>query len=244
MSSLLSAVAPTMTIGCLACADRTMSRITSTACNSTCNASGVMPRVPLRRKGTRGITPDALQVLLQAVDVIRDMVRSAQAKQPIVMVGATALSSELIRILAQKSASVTSAAEGAANLPGNADASPAAAPPEAVEIAVNGIPPSGPLEGWRIAFEPDSSLFKTCNDPMRIFDELANLGTLEVAAHTAKVPPFGERDPTQCFLSWTLLLRCTAEHARVAEVFDWVDANSKIVYEPIYGAAGPAAVAS
>jgi len=31
---------------------------------------------------------------------------------------------------------------------------------------------------------------------------------------------------------------------RVAEVFDWVDANSKIVYEPIYGAAGPAAVAS
>ena len=196
------------------------------------------------RNGTRGITPDALQVLLQAVDVIRDMVRSAQAKQPIVMVGATALSSELIRILAQKSASVTSAAEGAANLPGNADASPAAAPPEAVEIAVNGIPPSGPLEGWRIAFEPDSSLFKTCNDPMRIFDELANLGTLEVAAHAAKVPPFGELDPTQCFLSWTLLLRCTAEHARVAEVFDWVDANSKIVYEPIYGAAGPAAVAS
>jgi len=38
------------------------------------------------RNGTRGITPDALQVLLQAVDVIRDMVRSAQAKQPIVMV--------------------------------------------------------------------------------------------------------------------------------------------------------------
>src|ERR1700719_2104742 len=75
------------------------------------------------RNGTRGITPDALQVLLQSVDVIREMVRSAQAKQPIVMVGATALSGELIRILAQKSASVTSAA----------------APPKAVEIAVNGI---------------------------------------------------------------------------------------------------------
>jgi two-component system chemotaxis sensor kinase CheA len=43
-------------------------------------------------------------------------------------------------------------------------------------------------------------------------------------------------------LSWTLLLRSTAEHARVAEVFDWVDANSKIIYEPIYGAGVSAGV--
>jgi two-component system chemotaxis sensor kinase CheA len=191
-----------------------------------------------------------LQVLLQSVDVIREMVRSAQAKRPIVMVGATALSGELIRILAQKGAPANSAADNAASnppaaidapaarasaLPDEPDASEAAAPPKSAEIAVSN-PPGGALEGWRIVFEPDLSLFKTCNDPMRIFDELANLGTLEVEAHTGKIPPFGELDPTQCFLSWTLLLRCAAEHARVAEVFDWVDANSKIVYEPIYGA--------
>src|SRR5258706_5552580 len=91
------------------------------------------------RNGTRGITPDALQVLLQSVDVIREMVQSAQAKRPIVMVGANALSGELIRILAQKAAPVTSAAESAASsLPAPAapaaspaalDASPAADPP-------------------------------------------------------------------------------------------------------------------
>ena len=105
--------------------------------------------------------------------------------------------------------------------------------------------PPDRLEGWRIVFEPDLSLFKTCNDPTRIFDELANLGTIEVEAHIGKVPSFGELDPTQCYLSWTLLLRSTAEHARVAEVFDWVDANSKIVYEPIYGAGvSPAGVPS
>jgi two-component system, chemotaxis family, sensor kinase CheA len=214
------------------------------------------------RNGTRGITPDALQVLLQSVDVIREMVKSAQAKQPIVMVGATALSGELLRILAQKGAPVNSAAEGAAaNSPvaTAAQAAPAAqaaamaAEPDASQatvssksagIAVQGDPSVGALEGWRIVFEPDLSLFKTCNDPMRIFDELANLGPLEVEAHTAKVPPFGELDPTQCFLSWTLLLRSAAEHARVAEVFDWVDANSKIVYEPIYGAAVSAGVPS
>jgi two-component system chemotaxis sensor kinase CheA len=213
------------------------------------------------RNGTRGITPDALQVLLQSVDVIREMVQSAQAKRPIVMVGASALSSELLRILAQKggaageavkSAPPNSAASAASPTVVDAPASPEhdkiGASPEPItrktEIAANGNVPAGPLEGWRIVFEPDVSLFKTCNDPTRIFDELANLGALEVEAHTAKVPSFGEFDPTQCFLSWTLLLRCAAEHARVAEVFDWVDANSKIVYEPIYGAGVMARVTS
>jgi two-component system, chemotaxis family, sensor kinase CheA len=217
------------------------------------------------RNGTRGITPDALQVLLQSVDVIREMVQSAQAKRPIAMEGATTLSGELIRILAQKGAPVNSAAESAASsppasaapppaidtpatsalaAPDKSDASEAAASPKSAVIAVNGNLPGGVLEGWRIVFEPDLSLLTTCNDPMRIFDELANLGTLEVEAHTAKIPPFGELDPTQCFLSWTLLLRSPAEHARVAEVFDWVDANSKIVYEPIYGPGVPAGVPS
>jgi two-component system chemotaxis sensor kinase CheA len=194
------------------------------------------------RNGTRGITPDALQVLLQSVDVIREMVQSAQAKRPIVMVGATALSGELTRILAQKSAPANSRAGSAASNPPAAAASPAA-PRGSAGIPVNGNHPAA-VEGWRIVFEPALSLFRTCNDPIRIFDELANLGTLEVEANTAEIPPFGELDPTQCFLSWTLLLRSPAEHARVAEVFDWVDANSKIVYEPIYGVPVSARVAS
>ena len=42
------------------------------------------------RNGARGVTPDAVQVLLQSVDVIREMIQSAQAKQPIVMTGANA----------------------------------------------------------------------------------------------------------------------------------------------------------
>jgi two-component system chemotaxis sensor kinase CheA len=100
------------------------------------------------------------------------------------------------------------------------------------------------LEGWRIDFVPDPSLFKTCNDPMRIFDELANLGPLEVSAHVDKVPSLSDLDPTQCFMSWTLTLRAAAEHARVAEVFDWVDASSKITYEPIYGSGAAIAAAA
>src|ERR1700730_5266087 len=96
------------------------------------------------RNGTRDITPDALQVPLTSVDAIREMVQSAQAKRPIVMVGAAALSSELVRILAQKGAAGNSAAESAASsppasaappasdsaMPDRSDASPAAAAPK------------------------------------------------------------------------------------------------------------------
>jgi two-component system chemotaxis sensor kinase CheA len=192
------------------------------------------------RNGTRDITPDALQVLLQSVDVIREMAQSAQAKQPIVMVGAEALSGELTRILACKApaaASLDSAAPKAAETPAstqNAEVLGVVQPNRRDnERAITSV--AGALEGWRIVFAPDPSLFKTCNDPMRIFDELANLGVLEVTANVDNVPSLTDLDPTQCFLSWTLSLQGAIEHARVAEVFDWVEASSKIVYEPIYG---------
>src|ERR1700738_4035455 len=67
------------------------------------------------RNGARDITPDALQALLQSVDVIREMAQSAQAKQPIVMVGADALSGELTRILAHKAPAAASPDSAAAN---------------------------------------------------------------------------------------------------------------------------------
>ncbi len=198
------------------------------------------------RNGTRGVTPDAVQVLLQSVDVIREMIQSAQAKQPIVMTGANALSGELARVLAQKSgpaaaATVEAAAVHAAGAPAAAVEPPAAAAAPVVAASATPVakrdnpPNNGALEGWRIDFVPDPSLFKTCNDPMRIFDELANLGQLQVNAGIDKIPSLSDLDPTQCFMSWTLTLRAAAEHARVAEVFDWVDASSKISYEPIYG---------
>jgi two-component system chemotaxis sensor kinase CheA len=185
------------------------------------------------RNGTRGITPDAIQVLLQSVDVIREMTQSAQAKTPIVMTGANALSGELARILAQKSVPAPATGQAAAPPPPNPSPAPSAAVAKRDPVPTDAAP-TGPLEGWRIVFTPDTSLFKTCNDPLRIFEELTNLAPLEVTANIDAMPAFGDFDPTQCHLSWTLLLRGAIEHSRIAEVFDWVDASSKIEYEPIH----------
>jgi two-component system chemotaxis sensor kinase CheA len=189
------------------------------------------------RNGARSITPDALQVLLQSVDVIREMTQSAQAKTPIVMTGANALSGELARILAQKSTpgAAPATAATAAPMPQAVIPAPIVKP----ESAPGDAALSGPIEGWRITFAPDPSLFKTCNDPLRIFEELGSLAPLEVTAMTDALPALSALDPTQCFLRWALVLRGAIDHARILEVFDWVDASSKITYEPIFGAGSP-----
>ena len=54
------------------------------------------------RNGTREVTADAVQVLLQAVDVMREMMDHAQADQPIVSASAEALTNKLAEILAAK----------------------------------------------------------------------------------------------------------------------------------------------
>jgi len=183
------------------------------------------------RNGMRAVTPDAVQVLLQSVDVIREMTQSAQAKQPIVTVGADALSGELARILAQKGpVAAAPVASAAAPAPAIA-AAPVVAkttPQAPIVVALANI------SGWRIEFVPDLTLFKTCNDPLRIFAELAGLGRLEVTAHADRVPPLQSLDPTMCYLSWTVVLHAAVEHTRIIEIFDWVETVSRISYEPIY----------
>jgi len=216
------------------------------------------------RNGMRSVTPDAVQVLLQSVDVIREMTQSAQAKRPIVTVGADALSGELTRILAQKGASTTATG-------GDRSPDPSAATPAGMQLAASGaanaatpfvgtqapvVPIAVPLDsiaGWRITFTPEPTLFQTCNDPLRIFHELTSLGSLDVSAHVEALPAIESMDPTLCYLSWTLVLRGQVEHARIVEAFDWVEAVSKIAYEPLLldavsgeapkPAAAPAAVA-
>jgi two-component system chemotaxis sensor kinase CheA len=163
------------------------------------------------RNGRRAVSSEGLQLLLQSVDVIRGMVRSAQAKQPIDTTTGDALSGDFLRLLAQGAPTLLPVA---ADMSGNLS-----------------------VAAWRIGFTPHPSLFKTCNDPVRIFGELGTLGDFDVQAHQESVPTLSGLDPTVCYLSWTLLLHGDVELARIREVFDWVDANSVITYERVSGQA-------
>jgi two-component system chemotaxis sensor kinase CheA len=178
------------------------------------------------RNGGRDVSPEVVQVLLQSVDVMRDMLSRAQSGQPIANEQAQAVTAQLARILADASP-VSEAPAPAATAP---------SPDAAAKIEA----PSSDTAHWRVGFLPHSTLFETCNDPLRIFGQLEPLGKITLVAHTAALPPLAELDPTQCHLAWTITVEGTATKQQIAEVFDWVDANSTITYELIDAQAGTA----
>lgn len=177
------------------------------------------------RNGTRAVSAEAVQILLQSVDVIREMLDAAAAKQPIPAASAAAVTAQLEQLLATVSPPVEASPPAAAT---------ASAEPASLAQATPAEPaPPAPGLGWRIEFRPDASLFKTCNDPLRMFAQLSMLGELTATPHLHALPGFDELDPTLCLTSWTLILLGPMEKTQVEEIFDWVDANSAIEIEPL-----------
>ncbi len=164
------------------------------------------------RTGERAVSADAVQILLRAVDVIREMMDAALARQSIPTPAAAAVTAELELLLDER----IPRAPAAASQP----------PP---------VPSVAPTLrcGWRIEFRPHESLFKTCNDPLRMFAQLAKIGDLTSTPHLHALPRFGQFDPSLCYVSWSLILHGAADKAQIEEVFDWVDANSVIEIEPL-----------
>ena len=215
------------------------------------------------RNGTRGVSAETVQVLLQAVDAMREMVALARAGTPGRPAAADAVGVRLIEILEGPADPATTRGWPPAEAP-TATAVPTAtaAPAATVAPAAVAIPepplqapaaagPADPLvrpvapgeqAHWRIRFVPHTSLFETCNDPLRMFTQLASLGRLTVQVFSKAVPALTDMEPTQCHLSWTLDLHGAVTREQLVEVFDWVDSNSSIGYERLDEPAPPAVV--
>jgi two-component system chemotaxis sensor kinase CheA len=166
------------------------------------------------------VTTTLSDLLLRSVDVMREMLRAQQARQPVDAQRVTDLQFDLELAVAQKGAAP-------------------AAPAEAVR---------GTL--YRISFRPFLHLLARGNDPLRMFRELRDLGDLQVTADISALPAFEEFDPENCYLSWTLQLRTEAARQAIVEVFDWAEGDctlevSALETEPAPAvAAAPAAAAA
>ncbi len=76
---------------------------------------------------------------------------------------------------------------------------------------------------YRIHFEPKPSLFASGNEPLLILRELSRLGKTIIHCHTDKVPPLDTLDPTQCYLHWDIELTASCEEKAIREVFEFVE---------------------
>lgn len=169
------------------------------------------------------VTQDLCDLLLRSVDVMRDMLRATQAKQPLDAQKIADLQFDLEVIVAKKPTPPV-----AVPIAQVSESSPVVAAVGAPTVAAA---PALTGAAWLISFKPYLQLLARGNDPLRMFGELAQLGELEVTAHTAALPPVAEMDPENCYVSWQLRLVSDAPREAVAQAFDWAEGDCELSIE-------------
>lgn len=159
------------------------------------------------RNGERDVSQRAINTLLQAVDVLRDMLTAAQQGTEIDDTTAASVGLE-IQALLQAESDSTLVAE--------------------VTQAV-----TTESAGWYIYFKPHPHLLQTGNDPVRMLQELAELGELSVEMDTSALPAFSELEPEDCYLAWTMQLRGDITLEQINEIFEWVEGDCELAITPL-----------
>ncbi|WDE09647.1 chemotaxis protein CheA [Thalassomonas haliotis] len=152
------------------------------------------------RDGRRVIASADVELLLDSVDCIRLLIESARDQSDYDEAKVAQTSEALTKTLSQGASA------------SDVESSPA---------------PGGEVEQkaaqWQISFIPSHHLVKTGNDPLLLFNALADLGPLEISAQASELPSLLDMDPQELYLSWRLLLTSAASEDEIREVFEWVE---------------------
>ncbi len=165
------------------------------------------------RSGKRRFSVALVEVLLQAVDCTRQMIRQLQRKNTAPIPELATTRQRLDALLASADVAVVT---------------PEPAPGERQPPSVT----PAACAGWQIEFVPGPTILRTGNDPLRLFRELATLGDLKVKLNPVELPSIKTFDPESLCLGWTLTLDSPCDAAQVAEVFDWVAQESHLRITP------------
>jgi two-component system chemotaxis sensor kinase CheA len=166
------------------------------------------------RDGRRDVTGDAVDVLLQSVDVLRAMLVAARDGGSTDEARVATQLAELQRVLADK------AGDGAGSRQQAAD--PAPASPAAVEPV-----------GWKIVFRPHPHLMRTGNDPLRIIREVTALGQTRIECDLSALPHLADCEPEDCYLSWELRVLEPVARATIDDIFEWVEDDCDFAILPL-----------
>ncbi len=165
------------------------------------------------RDGRRDIKPIDIELLLESVDCIRLMI---EAIKDDVSFEKTKIE-QIARLLTETLAvGVTTAKSGTVDPKDNNDNL-------VVDEPINLQESSDEKVKWLIKFIPEHHLIQTGNDPLLLFNALADLGEVGVVGFSTDLPSLSDIDAEEVYLSWELSLVTTASQAEIIEVFEWVE---------------------
>ncbi|MFY9743599.1 MAG: chemotaxis protein CheA [Candidatus Sulfotelmatobacter sp.] len=174
------------------------------------------------RNGRLSVTPELINLSLSALDQIRAMLDEAAGAGK----ASGALSADILAKLSQ--------------LTGRRETKPAAAP--AADSVSAGV--KSATHDWQVRFSPGPDLMRLGADPLLLLRELRQLGSLQIMANMAAVPPLGELDPERCYISWDMVLTTSAPREAISDVFIFVEDACEVTINPASAPAPEAAVAS
>jgi two-component system chemotaxis sensor kinase CheA len=162
------------------------------------------------RQGTRPMTGDLRELLLQGVDLIRSHLHHARLGEPLPLKEQQA-----------QTVLVAKLQEGGAS-----PASPPMAIPAPAPIQAHGT-------GFTIRFEAPLDAFRRGVNLERLFRDLAKLGRLQSWPDLKHIPAVERMDPEDCHLAWDLRLETSHPQMDVDEVFEFVAEGDNLRIQPL-----------
>lgn len=163
----------------------------------------------LLRNGQKVVTPEIADLLLKSTDCLKSLIEAAKTNAPI--------DDDTVQRLTAELAASQDPVVGARG----------DKPAEGSQKAAHR---GGRL--YAIVWTPPAWLFQRGLDPLQIFKELGDLGTVsQVRVETAALPDLSAVDPEVCYLSWSLLLETAKDRPVIEAVFEFVREDSRLMIE-------------
>ncbi len=173
------------------------------------------------RDGRRQVTANAVNLLLESVDCLREMMTATREGGDLDEERVQGTQARLNELMNQAGGREPDPAPS----PDGAESAPAAAVDQC----------------WRIDFRPHENLLRTGNDAYRLFRELGDMGELHAKADYSTLPSLAEMDPESCYLNWQLSLDGAVQEEQITEVFEWVEDECDLEISKPVVATAPAA---
>ncbi|HEB63422.1 MAG TPA: chemotaxis protein CheA [Gammaproteobacteria bacterium] len=167
------------------------------------------------RDGRREATSEAVNLLLGSVDCLRDLLGAQRDNSEADKENVISLQQQLDDMLSTGLDSVAQIEDS--NAKTSKEKQHESSNSEEVE--------------WLIQFHPHPHMLRTGNEPLRMFNELALLGELEVRVDSSKLPAFCDIAFDECYLSWELVLKGSIKREQITEIFEWVDDDCDLSIE-------------
>jgi two-component system chemotaxis sensor kinase CheA len=168
------------------------------------------------RRESLAATPEVIDVLLSASDVLSDLVQMSRSNAAIAVDFGGECRVALERIIGQEQNGPMEADEPAPVDFDDIDFTP-------VPVGLDdSLEEAGATSIYTITFRPKPEMLRKANEPLYILRELRKLGTLDLVVHTDLLPSLAALEPDRPYLWWTATLRADASRAQLDEIFEFV----------------------